>query len=363
MARKAVNRKMAKPVIPSYVEKIKGLRARLGLTQEQFAKILGTKQPTVGGWESGDKDYKPSREAYLSMGAAAPADVAFWFLECAGLPRAKVLSLAEEENKARGAAPATGEIVRVPLEHLISARREKRGEFFLLPSLVVPNPLRTVALFLDETADPSLQVHGGAFASGSTVVIDESSAAGPGDDLSGVIGSVVAFDFSGRGISFGRLRLREAKLYFAFQLWLGPVVLKEGVKRDPSEDSLEIGQWQPEGAPAEPAAGSKRAVAAREVEEALARENALRSEASRGGTENYSETKEITEAANRRRAAQKKLLDAENAEKQDIKRAARSQARAKIRLDYGRILGRLIAWFPPSEPSPAATGGEEGEGK
>ncbi len=40
---------------------IKELRAKLGLTQEEMARVVGVAYPTIGRWESGK--YKPSRLA------------------------------------------------------------------------------------------------------------------------------------------------------------------------------------------------------------------------------------------------------------------------------------------------------------
>lgn len=42
-------------------EQIKELRARLKLTQEEMARVLGVSYPTIGRWESGK--FKPSRLA------------------------------------------------------------------------------------------------------------------------------------------------------------------------------------------------------------------------------------------------------------------------------------------------------------
>lgn len=51
--------------MPDYVSVVRELRARLGLTQEEFARALGITVSTVCRWEKGRA--RPSKLACLSM--------------------------------------------------------------------------------------------------------------------------------------------------------------------------------------------------------------------------------------------------------------------------------------------------------
>lgn len=69
-------------------EQIRGLRSRLGLTQQELAEALGVRQQTVSEWETGS--YRP-RGASVRMlrhvaERAAPYDAGFTDNPAAGAP-------------------------------------------------------------------------------------------------------------------------------------------------------------------------------------------------------------------------------------------------------------------------------------
>jgi len=53
---------------------VKLIRARLGLTQEQFGEAVGVDQSTVSNWENGATPSGPARKLLQSMAASAAAN-------------------------------------------------------------------------------------------------------------------------------------------------------------------------------------------------------------------------------------------------------------------------------------------------
>lgn len=54
-------------------EEIYALRQLLGLSQEDFARLIGASRPSVGAWERADRTAPPSRTADLLMKLVAQA--------------------------------------------------------------------------------------------------------------------------------------------------------------------------------------------------------------------------------------------------------------------------------------------------
>ncbi len=328
--------------------------------------MLEVSVSTVSAWERGD--YEPTSEKYLALGNIAPYPDSLWFWEKAGMKPSAMLSASERLMEERNVALPAAEIVRIPVAEMTADGLRETSEFVAFPSRWLPHPASTKCL----TVGGNPARTGGAFAPGSVLLIDESDAAGATNELSSLIGKVVAFEFPERGVFFGRLRLLVPRLYQGqlVQLRLGPVVLQEGIGRGLEECGSLVGEWSAVSAPEEPISGGKWEQARQRLEEAKARfqeldatERALRSEASRGGTESYRETDEIVEAKRERMLAQQSLLGAERAEKafreSEAGDALWQEARLRIRLLDGRVLGTLVAWFPPAEMQAQATSSEE----
>lgn len=150
---------------PAWTEKIKSLRASLGMTQQDFAKQMNTFQTNVSAWESGNQN--PSAETYLRLSelASSPSE-ALWFMQQAGLSRRKLLSIAGALLREQVAPPSEGEIVRVPLVAVVTDG-SARG-FVAVSADLVPNPTSTfAAIAADHFSEPLIK-------RGDTVLIDGS---------------------------------------------------------------------------------------------------------------------------------------------------------------------------------------------
>ncbi len=146
-------------------ERIKALRLKLGLNQEQFAQKVGVTQPTVSGWEASE-DSIPSSESFMRMGNLAGFPDAFFFWGQGGLDAQAMLSYAEQLLKERGAPPQEGEIVRISSIRKTAEGTENLDR--LVPVPPVANPGSTICLIVDDSAaSPGVR-------SGDAIVLDTS---------------------------------------------------------------------------------------------------------------------------------------------------------------------------------------------
>jgi len=141
-------------------DRVRHLRSKLGLTQEEFAAKMGVGRVAALYWESGRS--QPSAEVYVRMAKAAkeadPKSV-FWFWEQIGIDREVLRDLiptftqplVEAEQRVRAASHESGKgIVNIPIlrgigsskEPLVAGPEQIDG-WFPLPAALVPNPSKT----------------------------------------------------------------------------------------------------------------------------------------------------------------------------------------------------------------------------
>jgi len=146
-------------------DRIKGLRSKLGLNQEQFAQKVGVTQPTVSGWEASEESI-PSSESFMRMGNLAGFPDAFFFWGQGGLDAQAMLSYAEQLLKERGLPPQEGEIIRISSIRKTAEGTENLDR--LVPFPGVANPGSTICLIVDDSAaSPGVR-------SGDAIVLDTS---------------------------------------------------------------------------------------------------------------------------------------------------------------------------------------------
>jgi transcriptional regulator with XRE-family HTH domain len=270
-------------------KRVGGLRKARGETQLEFAKRLEVTQPMVSAWEGG-RDI-PSFGAYLRLGNLASYPDNIWFWRQAGMDEQAILSAAEKLLRERGAPATKGEIVRVAPHQQTGQARQ--GADLPLPTQFIPNPGSTTYLRFDA------QSAGSGFLPGDIVVLDRSYE--NAKDLRPFWNQVVLVEFPRRecgglekvpitwpyGLVMGRLRGNEFQDRDDELSWsavLSPFVEPEAPVPLFPND-IGIGTWD---------------------------------------------------------------FHLNAREPDDVKKKARADARAKIRLTEGcRILGRVICWFRP----------------
>jgi transcriptional regulator with XRE-family HTH domain len=70
--------------VPAFAERIKALRARLGMNQTAFAKAVGAGQGAVSKWEKGES--KPYPDTFIQIARLTDDTDKFFFLDLAGVP-------------------------------------------------------------------------------------------------------------------------------------------------------------------------------------------------------------------------------------------------------------------------------------
>lgn len=146
-------------------KRVKRLRTSRSETQIQFAEHIRIAPSRISEWEA-DKG-KPMAEACLLMGNLAPYPENIWFWEQAGLDLQVNLSATEKELKKRGAAPAPGQIMRVPFMKKTSQGWKATGSELPLPTKLVPNPASTICLSIAQS-----QIY--PFSPGDILFLDQS---------------------------------------------------------------------------------------------------------------------------------------------------------------------------------------------
>jgi len=128
---------------------LKDLRTGKGLSQTQFAEIVGVTQSTVSEWEAG-KDV-PSAKVWqeLASGAPYPLNIRFW--KQGGTDLQAMFAAAEKELRQRGETLA-GEIFHVSRFRETHRGREEAGSPIPLPTEFIPNRGSTVCLVVDDKA-------------------------------------------------------------------------------------------------------------------------------------------------------------------------------------------------------------------
>lgn len=129
-------------------ERIKEVRAALGMTGVQFARHGGFSQSKVSEWEAGK--YPPSAEMFVRLGNVAPLHLRLWFWKQAGLRQDALNGICGQIAAEQGAPPAEGEIVRIPEFRETLQGREEAGPPIPLPARFIPHPERTVCLSVDK---------------------------------------------------------------------------------------------------------------------------------------------------------------------------------------------------------------------
>jgi|SRR5579859_170102 len=146
-----------------FSRRIRKLRA--GVSQGDFAKAIGVEQPAVSAFERGK--YEPSPEVYLRLGMLATAKDRKWFWAKAESAVEKLLPIAVEILRERGAPPTASETTyRVPPMREFLGEREAPD--LLFSSSVVPNLATTKYVRI---TDPVMKP---MFATGDVLIVDTS---------------------------------------------------------------------------------------------------------------------------------------------------------------------------------------------
>lgn len=173
-----------------YPGMIKALRTRLNKTQEQFAEILGVKQPTISAWERESGEDAPSAEMYLRLAALAPYPELLGFWELAGVKAQAIFTVAGHLLKERGTPPGPGETVRIP------PMPGKTGELLILPTELIDTPLSTYYLIVDDRLATDI------FTPGDVLLVDTSAS---GENLGPLWNKTVLIEFPPRSARKGDL--------------------------------------------------------------------------------------------------------------------------------------------------------------
>ena len=129
---------------------IQDLRISRSQNQTQFAETLQVTQPTVSSWESGEDT--PSPEACVVLGVLASGRARKRFFEMAGSNLQAMMTAVEAIQKDRNAPPLKGEIHRIQCVRWTPRGMENIDRQLPLPAELVPNPLSTFGLVIDEAA-------------------------------------------------------------------------------------------------------------------------------------------------------------------------------------------------------------------
>jgi DNA-binding XRE family transcriptional regulator len=295
-------KKKAEKDKPEFAKRIHRVRRGRGWSQVRFANELGVSQASVSAWESG-KDV-PSSASSLLLGLLTSGPDREWFWAKAGDYLEAGKAAFESAQRARGAPPLAGEIIRVPCFLQAKRGRKDTGRLLPLPTEFVPNSALTICLVVDEAAANAM------LPAGEFIVLDTSQA--NAEDLCSFWDQVVLAEFQTRkqggaaelawpeGLVMGRLRCRgrdHPDDYMDMVAELMPL----NFQSVPPARGLWLGDWHHEFD-----------------------------------------------------APQKEQLDSPFGllhDEQETKKRAEDQARKRLRLRPGcRILGHVIAWFgPPRE--------------
>lgn len=140
---------------------VKKLREFLGDRQIDFARRLKVTQPMVSAWEAGSDT--PSSAFLLRFGNMAPYPDNFWFWEQAGIDVQSMTKAARKLTRERSAAPAPGEIIRLPRFRETLQGRESAGLPIPLPTEFIPKPGSMICFVVDKQATAIVNSPDGVF--------------------------------------------------------------------------------------------------------------------------------------------------------------------------------------------------------
>jgi transcriptional regulator with XRE-family HTH domain len=143
--------------------RIKKVMAELGLNnQAAFARALGLRPTTLNAWMT--RTSLPSPAAYMALGKVAlSVDDSLFFFEQAGLTEEVIRAAAAKIMKGRTGPGVAGEIIHVPRFRETEQGREEAGPPVPLPVELIPHPLATICLLVDEKSSGVVSAPTGLF--------------------------------------------------------------------------------------------------------------------------------------------------------------------------------------------------------
>lgn len=169
-----------------YPLRIKALRAATGLTQYEFAEVLGFDRSMLAGYESTEHPKRPSSSFFISLGNLAAEnrryEDAIWFWEQGGIRGQNMIPAVLDIVKELDAPLVQGSLTTVPANKCLQLPddKERRVPF---PTALLPNPLAVSFVAVNDDALEPL------YKRGDVLIVDESNA-----DIWKMIGSrVVAY--------------------------------------------------------------------------------------------------------------------------------------------------------------------------
>ena len=172
-------------------ERVKRLRAALGMTQVEFGAIIRVDPSIVSKWEAGK--LIPTAEAYVALGNLAPYPENLSFWKQAGLDRNAMVSSAGAILEERARPGKDIETVRVPLLRQTSRGLEPAGPLVSLPSGFLDNAASTKCLVTRQNIDLGVRR--------TVIVLDQSKT-----DLHSLWEEVVLVDFKSHAAEWMKTR-------------------------------------------------------------------------------------------------------------------------------------------------------------
>lgn len=158
------------------VEKISKVLEKVG-TQKKLAEETRVTQQAASNWLSTSSASTPSAESLIRLGLLAGPPDCFWFWQQAGVEDGEMLRVAQKIWNERGVPLSGGDAYRIKCFQKTAEGTKLLDDEFpvsVRPTCLLPNPLSTVCLIIDETAaNPSIPA-------GTHIILDESEKDIPG---------------------------------------------------------------------------------------------------------------------------------------------------------------------------------------